>query len=137
MITALVTDQVIAIQSLTDSVKTRQAGAVATFCGDVRDNDAEKSVTSLTYEIHPSAQQVIEEITQRIVAKHDVLGAAVAHRYGQIPIGETAFAVVVTAVNREPAFAACEEIVSTVKVELPIWKYQVFGDGTSEWVNSA
>ena len=33
--------------------------------------------------------------------------------------------------------AACEEIVSTVKDELPIWKYQVFADGTSEWVNSA
>jgi molybdopterin synthase catalytic subunit len=52
-------------------------------------------------------------------------------------MGETAFAVVVTAVHRGPAFAACEEIVSTVKEELPIWKYQVFADGTNEWVNSA
>jgi len=103
----------------------------------VRDNDADKSVTSLTYEVHPSAQGVIEEITHRIAAKHDVLGVAVAHRYGEIGIGETAFAVVVSALHRGPAFAACEEIVSTVKDELPIWKYQVFADGTTEWVNSA
>jgi molybdopterin synthase catalytic subunit len=137
MITALVTDRPIVMQSLNDSVKSIQAGAVATFCGDVRDNDSDKTVSSLTYEVHPTAQRVIEEITQRIAAKHDVLGVAVAHRYGPIPIGETAFAVVVSAVHRGPAFAACEEIVTTVKAELPIWKYQVFADGTTEWVNSA
>ena len=137
MITALVTKHSISVDSLTESLKTNQAGAVASFSGDVRDNDADKSVTSLTYEVHPSAQGVIEEITHRIAAKHDVLGVAVAHRYGEIGIGETAFAVVVSAVHRGPAFAACEEIVSTVKDELPIWKYQVFADGTTEWVNSA
>ena len=137
MITALVTKHSISVDSLTDSIKTNQAGAVASFSGDVRDIDADKSVTSLTYEVHPSAQGVIEEITHRIAAKHDVLGVAVAHRYGEIAIGETAFAVVVSAVHRGPAFAACEEIVSTVKEELPIWKYQVFADGTTEWVNSA
>ena len=137
MITALVTKEKISVASLTQSLKTDQAGAVATFSGDVRDNDGDKSVTSLTYEIHPSAQSVIDEITHRIAAKHDVLGVAVAHRYGEIPMGETAFAVVVSAVHRGPAFAACEEIVSIVKSELPIWKYQVFADGTNEWVNSA
>ena len=137
MITALVTKEKISVASLTQSLKTHQAGAVASFSGDVRDNDGDKSVTSLTYEIHPSAQSVIDEITHRIAAKHDVLGVAVAHRYGEIPIGETAFAVVVSAVHRGPAFAACEEIVSAVKSELPIWKYQVFADGTNEWVNSA
>jgi molybdopterin synthase catalytic subunit len=125
------------VQSIFTLVITHQAGAVATFSGDVRDNDGDKSVTSLTYEIHPSAQSVIDEITHRIAAKHDVLGVAVAHRYGEIPMGETAFAVVVSAVHRGPAFAACEEIVSVVKSELPIWKYQVFADGTNEWVNSA
>ena len=137
MITALVTKEKISVASLAQSLKTHQAGAVATFSGDVRDNDGDKSVTSLTYEIHPSAQSVIDEITHRIAAKHDVLGVAVAHRYGEIPMGETAFAVVVSAVHRGPAFAACEEIVSVVKSELPIWKYQVFADGTNEWVNSA
>ena len=137
MITALVTKEKISVDFLAESLKTNKAGAVVSFSGDVRDKDSGKQVTSLTYEIHPTAQSVIEEITHRIAAKHDVVGVAVAHRYGEIAIGETAFAVVVTAVHRGPAFAACEEIVSTVKEELPIWKYQVFADGTNEWVNSA
>ena len=137
MITALVTKDKISVDSLAESLKTNKAGAVASFSGDVRDKDSGKQVRSLTYEIHPTAQSVIEEITHRIAAKHDVVGVSIAHRYGEIAIGETAFAVVVTAVHRGPAFAACEEIVSTVKEELPIWKYQVFADGTNEWVNSA
>jgi molybdopterin synthase catalytic subunit len=137
MITASVTDQPIVLQDLIDSVKTIQAGAVSIFSGDVRDNDAEKQVESLTYEIHPSAQKVIEEIVARIAAKHDIINVAAIHRYGAIPMGESAFAVVVSAVHRGPAFAACDEIVTVVKDELPIWKYQVFADGTSEWVNSA
>lgn len=137
MITALVTDKRIDVAALTASVKSEQAGAVATFSGDVRNHDDNRSVLSLTYEVHPSAQTVIEEITNRIAKKHDIISAAVVHRYGEIPIGESAFVVVVSSAHRGPAFDACQEIVDVVKAELPIWKFQVFADGTNEWVNSA
>ena len=137
MITAQVTDQVIDLAALHSSVRSDAAGAVVIFSGDVRNHDGGKVVTSLTYEIHPSAGEVIKEITTRIAAKHEIQGVAVVHRYGAIPIGESAFTVVVSAKHRGPAFAACMELVDTVKAELPIWKYQVFTDGTDEWVNSA
>ena len=137
MITALVTDQLISAESLAASVKSEKAGAVVTFSGDVRNHDKGKSVTSLNYEVHPSAQSVIEKITNEVVSKHDVVSAYVAHRYGAIPIGESAFVVAVAAAHRGPAFACCNELVERVKAELPIWKYQEFTDGTTEWVNSA
>ena len=60
-----------------------------------------------------------------------------AHRYGAISIGETAFAVAVSSAHREAAFEACSAIVNAVKAKLPIWKYQKFVDGTDEWVNCA
>jgi molybdopterin synthase catalytic subunit len=137
MITAQVTDQLIDLEALHRLVKSDQAGAVVIFSGDVRNHDGGKEVTSLTYEIHPSAGEVIKEITARITAKHEILDVAVVHRYGEIPIGESAFTVVVSSKHRGPAFAACQELVDVVKEELPIWKYQVFADGTDEWVNSA
>jgi len=137
MITALVTEEQIDANALVASIKTNQAGAVVTFSGDVRDNDHGRSVASLNYEIHPSAQSVIEEILNRIAAKHDVVSAVAVHRYGAIPIGESAFVVVVASKHRKAAFEACTEIVDVVKEELPIWKYQVFTDGTDEWVNNA
>lgn len=137
MITAQVTDAAIDLATLQSAVASQEAGATVIFSGDVRNHDGGKSVLSLTYEVHPSAQTVIEEITARIAAKHEILHVAAVHRYGPIPIGESAFTVVVSAQHRGPAFAACQEIVDAVKAELPIWKYQVFSDGSDEWVNSA
>lgn len=137
MITAKVTESVITAEALASQVKNDGAGAVVTFSGDVRNHDKGKGVTSLNYEIHPTAQSVIEKITNEVVAKHDVVNVAVAHRYGAIPIGESAFVVAVAAAHRAPAFECCEELVERVKAELPIWKFQEFTDGTTEWVNSA
>jgi len=137
MITALVTEAKLDAHALAAQIKNNQSGAVVIFSGDVRDNDHGRAVQALTYEIHPSAQAIIEEITARIAKKHDLVSAIVVHRYGAIPIGESAFVVVVSAKHRKAAFAACDELVDVVKAELPIWKYQVFADGTDEWVNNA
>jgi len=137
MITALVTEAKLDAHALAAQIKNNQSGAVVIFSGDVRDNDHGRAVQALTYEIHPSAQAIIEEITARIATKHDLVSAIAVHRYGAIPIGESAFVVVVSAKHRKAAFAACDELVDVVKAELPIWKYQVFADGTDEWVNNA
>ena len=137
MITALVTDSAISAEALATQVKSDAAGAVVTFSGDVRNHDQGRAVTSLNYEVHPSAQAVMEKITNEVAAKHKVINVAVAHRYGAIPIGESAFVVAVAAAHRGAAFAACNELVERVKAELPIWKFQEFSDGTTEWVNSA
>ena len=137
MITAKVTEELITAEALSALVKSDLAGAVVTFSGDVRNHDKGKSVTSLNYEVHPSAQNVIEKIVNEVVAKHDVVNVAVAHRYGAIAISESAFVVAVASAHRSPAFACCNELVERVKAELPIWKYQEFADGTTEWVNSA
>lgn len=137
MITALVTEEIISAEALAAQVKSAEAGAVVTFSGDVRNHDKGKGVTSLNYEVHPSAQAVIEKITNEVAAKHEIVNVSVAHRFGPIPIGQSAFVVAVASAHRAPALAACEELVERVKAELPIWKYQEFIDGTTEWVNSA
>ena len=137
MITAKVTEERITAEVLSASVKSDVAGAVVTFSGNVRNHDKGKSVTSLNYEVHPSAQSILAKIVNEVVTKHDVVNVAVAHRYGAIPIGESAFVVAVASSHRGPAFACCNELVERVKAELPIWKYQEFADGTTEWVNSA
>ena len=64
MITARVTEELITAEALAASVKSDTAGAVVTFSGDVRNHDKGKSVTTLNYEVHPSAQSVIEKIVK-------------------------------------------------------------------------
>jgi molybdopterin synthase catalytic subunit len=137
MITAQVTEAPISVETLAASVKSDRAGAIVTFSGDVRNHDKGKEVAALSYEIHPSAPTVIRKITEEVCAKYEVVNVAVAHRHGEIPIGESAFVVAVSAAHRVAALNCCEELVERVKAELPIWKYQSFSDGSTEWVNSA
>jgi molybdopterin synthase catalytic subunit len=113
------------------------AGATALFTGDVRDNDHGRPVVSLSYEAHPSAKDVLAEVAQEIAQRFDVIAVAVAHRHGPIPIGEAALVAAVSARHRGDAFAACIALVDLTKERIPIWKHQVFADGTDEWVNCA
>ena len=137
MITAQITESKISAAVLASTVKSEATGAVVTFSGDVRNHDKGREVSALVYEIHPSAPKVIQKIAEEVAAKYEVANLATAHRYGVIPIGESAFVVAVSAAHRKAALDACEELVERVKAELPIWKYQEFADGTNEWVNSA
>ena len=137
LVYAVVTNAPVHIQELSKLVANPHSGAVVTFCGDVRDHDGGKEVASLLYEIHPSAPEQIKLITQSIMGRFEIEKVAVAHRYGDIAIGETAFAVAVSAAHRQAAFDACAAIVDEVKSKLPIWKHQKFTDGSDEWVNCA
>ena len=137
LVYAVVTDAPVNIAELSKLVTNPQSGAVVTFCGDVRNHDGGKEVASLLYEIHPSAPEQIKLIAESIIDRFDIEKVAVAHRYGNIAIGETAFAVAVSAAHRQAAFDACAAIVDEVKAKLPIWKHQKFTDGTDEWVNCA
>ena len=132
-----VTDKVISAAHLATLVKSKKSGAVVTFSGDVRNHDGDKDVSALTYEIHPSAQDVLKSIVSEVSARFAINDVAVAHRYGDIAIGECAFAVAVSADHREAAFKACSALVDTVKEKLPIWKHQLFADGSDQWVNFA
>ena len=137
LVYAVVTDVPVHIQELSKLVANPHSGAVVTFCGDVRNHDGGKEVASLLYEIHPSAPEQIKLITESVMGRFEIEKVAVAHRYGDIAIGETAFAVAVSAAHRQAAFDACSAIVDEVKAKLPIWKHQKFTDGTDQWVNCA
>lgn len=137
MITSRITNTAISAHALAVEVADQSAGATVTFSGDVRNHDKSRQVLTLTYEVHPTAENVIQMIANEVSVKYKVIKVSLAHRYGAIPIGETAFAVAVSAEHREAAFDCCRELVERVKSDLPIWKFQEFADGTTEWVNSA
>jgi molybdopterin synthase catalytic subunit len=118
-------------------VRDDRAGAVVCFSGNVRDHDHGRAVASLTYEAHPTADAVLKDVAQEIAARFDLVALAVAHRVGPIAIGEAALVAAVSAGHRGDAFAACAALVDLTKERLPVWKHQVFTDGTDEWVNCA
>jgi molybdopterin synthase catalytic subunit len=112
-----------------------RAGAVVSFQGVVRDHDHGRSVTRLEYEGHPNAVDVLREVAAEVAADPQVYGVAVSHRIGELAVGDVALVAAVSTAHRAAAFAACARLVDEVKARLPVWKRQVFTDGTEEWVN--
>jgi molybdopterin synthase catalytic subunit len=118
-------------------VSAPDCGAVFVFEGTVRDHDGGRQVQSLQYEAHPTAAGFISDLAQRIAREHPDVTVAVAHRHGELRIGDVAFCAAAASAHRAESLAALAALVETVKAELPIWKRQVFVDGSIEWVNCA
>ncbi|WP_303138608.1 molybdenum cofactor biosynthesis protein MoaE [Actinomyces sp.] len=132
---AEVTAAPLSTDSLASGVADPAAGALVTFDGRVRDHDGGRQVTAITYTAHPSATGVLVEIAQEVAERPGIRALGVAHRVGDLEVGETALAVAVSADHRQDAFAALAEIVEEVKRRLPMWKCQHLVDGSREWAN--
>ena len=113
------------------------AGGIALFAGTVRDHDGGREVTRLAYSAHPSAVAELRVIAEKVAADFDVRALAAVHRVGELAVGDLAVVVAVACPHRGEAFQACRTLIDNLKHGVPIWKYQQFSDGTSEWVNSA
>ena len=114
----------------------RAAGGVDVFVGTVRDHDHDQGVTGLDYSAHPTAMERLVEVAERIAEKYDVIAVAAVHRVGRLAIGDAAVIVATAAAHRGEAFEASRALIDELKATVPIWKHQVFTDGTDEWVGT-
>ena len=135
VVRAEVTTAVVDPAAHAEEVGRASAGAVVTFSGVVRDHDGGREVARIEYVAHPSAGEILARVAAEVAERTDVDALAVSHRVGELAIGDCALAVAVSAAHRAEAFAAAALLVDEVKRQLPVWKRQVFTDGTDEWVH--
>jgi molybdopterin synthase catalytic subunit len=76
----------------------------------------------------------MRRVCREVAAEHPECAIAAEHRVGDLVVGDVALGVAVAAAHRREAFAAAEALVERVKARLPVWKHQVFADGSDEWV---
>ena len=129
------------VMAVYDAVQAQAAGAVALFVGVVRDHDAGKEVTSLAYTAHPSAESTLREVVGSVIEAEsveagEVKAVAAVHRTGNLAVGDVAVVVAVACGHRGLAFPVCQRLVDEIKSRVPIWKHQVFADGSDEWVGT-
>jgi molybdopterin synthase catalytic subunit len=129
-------DTPLSVEEVTAVLDDPTDGGVTVFIGRVRDHDGGKGVSGLDYSAHPSALDRLREVCDRVAARHEVHGIAAVHRVGHLDIGDVAVVVAAAAAHRGQAFEASRDLIDTLKDEVPIWKHQVFGDGTQEWVGA-
>jgi MoaE-MoaD fusion protein len=115
-------------------VADEQAGAVATFLGTTRVRSRGRTVMFLEYEAYEGmAEKVMAEIADALLERYELCRIAITHRIGRVDVGETSVAIAVSAPHREHALAACKEAIDTLKVDVPLWKKEVYESG-EEWI---
>jgi len=132
------------LAELADRLATDEDGAVVGFLGRTRRSpgtpapgqEAEaarhvgRSVDSLGYEAHETmALGVLGSIADEIAERFGVVGLAIVHRTGDVPLGEVSIAVVAVAPHRDAAFQAARYGIDETKARAPIWKAERFVDG--------
>lgn len=132
-----VRDHALEAEAVTASVEDDGCGAVVTFVGVVRNHDRGRPVVAIQYEGHPSAPEVLREVAEEVAGAHPGCCVAIEHRVGMLEVGEVAMVAAVSAAHRSEAFMTASELVDLVKDRLPVWKRQVFADGTDEWTGAA
>ena len=121
-------------EKFTAAVRRGTNGAVVTFLGTTRDNFEGKKVVTLDYEAFDEmALKKLEEVRGELMAEFGLDDVAIGHRTGLVAIGEISLVVAVGSPHRKDGFYACHKAVDRIKEVVPIWKKEVYEDG-SRWV---
>ena len=130
----LVTSDPIDVTAVLAEVAHAGAGGIALFIGTTRDENEGRRVERLEYEAYDGmAASEMAAIGDEMRRRWSLLGVAMVHRVGMVPITEASVAIAVAAPHREEAFAACRFGIDTLKATVPIWKKEYYAHG-SRWI---
>ena len=124
------------VQEVVAALADDASGGLTLFVGAVRDHDGGKDVTGLEYSAHPTALQRLRDVCDEVAEEYGVRALAAVHRTGTLAIGDAAVIVATAAAHRGDAFEASRALIDRLKQTVPIWKHQVFADGSDEWVGT-
>ncbi|UTR11156.1 molybdenum cofactor biosynthesis protein MoaE [Evansella sp. LMS18] len=130
----LITEEVINIQEVVDKVTDRNAGAVNTFIGTVRELTKGKKTLYLKYDAYvPMAEKKLAQIGDEIQIDFPEAKVAITHRIGELGITDIAVVIAVSTPHRADAFTASRYAIERIKEIVPIWKKEHWEDG-EEWI---
>jgi len=114
-------------------------GAIASFCGVVRDHHDGRGVQQLHYECYrPMAERVLGELIAEACERFDpALQAIVLHGIGDMRPGEVSLVIHVSSAHRPAAFDACRHLLERIKADLPVWKRERYEDGNERWLKGS
>ena len=130
-----ITHEPIDTSGLVWRVRSDADGAVILFTGVVRNHHDGRQVVALRYEAYEAmAGDKLRAICASVAGAYEITDLAVAHRIGELTIGDVSVAIAVSAPHRDAAYKASREVIERLKREVPIWKLERYADGEEAWV---
>ncbi|MBD1381777.1 molybdenum cofactor biosynthesis protein MoaE [Metabacillus arenae] len=129
-----IVDSPISIENVTSKVVRREAGAITTFIGTVREFTKGRKTLYLEYQAYESmAVKMLSQIGDEITQKWPDAKTAITHRVGRLDISDIAVVIAVSSPHRKTAYEANEFAIERIKQIVPIWKKEYWEDGTM-WI---
>ena len=118
------------------SVFDPNAGANLLFLGTTRQWTGQEETHQLHYECYEAmALKQLQALVDEAKEKWPLKGCRVAHRVGNVGIGEASLAVAVSSPHRVEAFEAAQWLIDKLKEVVPVWKQEVRDGGITHWVH--
>jgi len=116
------------------SVMMPSCGGIASFIGTIRNSFEGKDVKNVNVEAYDEmAVADLRRIATELSSEKGIGGITIVHRIGTINVGEVVVVVAVSAPHRKEAFEVCQSIIDRLKQTTPIWKQEIFDEG-SRWI---
>lgn len=112
------------------------SGAMAAFCGLVRDRLDADDVTGLELEHYPGmTERTIERVIDRAAARWPLEAVLVIHRVGPLEPRDQIVLVITTSAHRHAAFESAAFVMDHLKTDAVFWKKERLGE-TARWITS-
>ncbi len=133
-----VTQEPIEVARLIAAVSDEERGGVLVFLGTVRRGPDDGPVRAIEYSAYEQmAEAEFARILEEASGRWPEARFAAQHRVGLVPVGEPSIAIAAAAPHRAEAFAACRFVIEEAKQRLPVWKKELFDDGSAHWRENA
>ncbi|MEC3883573.1 molybdenum cofactor biosynthesis protein MoaE [Halobacillus sp. HZG1] len=129
-----ITTEPLKVEEVTKRVIRREAGAINTFIGTVREFTKGKRTLYLEYETYKEmAEKKLEQIAVEIEKQWPSAQVVIAHRVGRLDITDIAVMIAVSTPHRNDSYEASRYAIERIKEIVPIWKKEHWEDG-EEWI---
>ncbi|WP_137166706.1 molybdenum cofactor biosynthesis protein MoaE [Salinimonas lutimaris] len=112
----------------------RDAGAIVTFTGLVRDHNPHGKINGLSLEHYPGmTEKALSSLVTGAITQFELTDAAAVHRVGRLHNDEQIVWVGCAALHRRAAFEGAMYIMDMLKQSVPLWKKEFVGE-QGHWV---
>jgi molybdopterin synthase catalytic subunit len=113
-------------------------GATVLFIGTVRSTNDGREVKAIEYTAY---ETMAEREMSSVLAEAEERNAGVVlvaeHRIGVLDVGDASIVIAAAHEHRGRALDALRYAIDEIKTRAPIWKREMYTDGTESWVDPA
>jgi molybdopterin synthase catalytic subunit len=133
-----IVSEAINCRAVIDEVTGEDSGAVLTFAGTVRNTNLGRTVRSIDYHAYESmARKEIEKLELETAGRWPGVKIRIVHRIGRLELGEASVFIAAAGAHRDESFAALRHAIDRLKEDAPVWKRELYEDGSETWLEGS